>query len=43
MTAVHVPQLVDKLLALYYEQVGTKRKMFLPKVNLASEAGRKVI
>lgn len=43
MTAVNVPQLAYKLLVLYYEQAGTKRNVFLPKVNLASEPGRKII
>lgn len=43
MTAVNVPQLVYELLVLDCEPVGTKRKLFLPKVNLAPEPGGKII
>lgn len=43
MTAVNVPQLVYELLVLDCERVGTKRKLFLPKVNLASQPGGKII
>lgn len=43
MTAVNVPQLAYELLVLDCEPVGTKRKLFLPKVNLAPEPGGKII
>lgn len=43
MTAVNAPQLVYELLVLDCEWVGTKRKLFLPIVNLASQPGGKII